>query len=126
MLTLPPSVRIHVALRPVDMRAQFDGLAGAVREYIGGDPLSGHIFLFFNRRRTIVKALYWDRSGYCLWAKRLEKGCFHLPEAAEDGAAAVEMEASELMLVLEGIDLVGATRRARWVPRGQLDQTMRP
>jgi len=57
MLTLPPSVRIHVALRPVDMRAQFDGLAGAVREYIGGDPLSGHLFMFFNRRRTIVKAL---------------------------------------------------------------------
>jgi hypothetical protein len=49
MLTLPPSVRIHVALRPVDMRAQFDGLAGAVRQYLGGDPLSGHIFLFFNR-----------------------------------------------------------------------------
>ena len=125
MLTLPPSVRIHVALRPVDMRAQFDGLAGAVREYIGGDPLSGHLFMFFNRRRTIVKALYWDRSGYCLWAKRLEKGCFHPPMAA-DGAAAVEMEASELMLVLEGIVLVGATRRARWVPKERLDQTLRP
>ena len=82
--------------------------------------------MFFNRRRTIVKALYWDRSGYCLWAKRLEKGCFHLPLAAEDGAAAVEMEASEVMLVIEGIDLVGATRRARWVPRARLDQTVRP
>ena len=79
MLTLPPSVRIHVALRPVDMRAQFDGLAGAVRQYIGGDPRSGHIFMFFNRRRTMVKAVYWDRSGYCLWAKRLEKNCFRAP-----------------------------------------------
>lgn len=106
------------------MRAQFDGLAGAVRQYLGGDPRSGHIFMFFNRRRTMVKALYWDRSGYCLWAKRLEKGCFHLPEPAADGAAAVEMEASELMLVLEGIDLVGATRRARWIPR--LDPSVRP
>lgn len=126
MLTLPPSVRIYVALRPIDMRAQFDGLAGAARQHIGGDPLSGHIFMFFNRRRTIMKAIYWDRSGYCLWAKRLEKGCFHPPVPAEDGAAAVEMEASELMLVLEGIDLGGARHRPRWVPRGKADSLLAP
>ena len=125
MLTPPAGLRIWVALSPMDMRAQFDGLAGAVRERLGGDPLSGHLFLFFNRRRTIVKAIYWDRSGYCLWAKRLEKGCFRLP-AVGDGAEAVLMEASELMLVLEGIDLCGAIRRRRWIPRGKRENRGEP
>lgn len=117
VLTLPPSVRFYVALEPIDMRKQIDGLAGAARLTIGGDPLSGHVFLFFNRRRTLVKGLYWDRSGYCMWVKRLEKGTFHLPASASQGATSVELEASELMLVLEGLDLAGARRRPRWSPR---------
>ena len=89
MLTLPPSVRFCVALEPIDMRKQIDGLAGAARLTIGGDPLSGHVFLFSNRRRTLVKGLYWDRSGYCMWVKRLEKGTFHLPASASQGATSV-------------------------------------
>ncbi len=117
MLTLPPSVRIYVSASPLDMRRQFDGCANAARQYLGEDPLSGHLFVFFNRRRTMMKALYWDRSGYCLWAKRLERGRFKLSVIERDGAAAVELEASELMLILEGIDLRGAKRRARWQAR---------
>jgi len=117
MLTSPLGLRIFVALEPLDMRKQFDGLAGAVRKELSGEPLSGHVFLFFNRRRTMVKAIYWDGSGYCLWAKRLERGCFRVPVVKRDGIAQVEMEMSELMLVLEGIELAGATRRPRWSPR---------
>jgi transposase len=114
MLSLPPSVRIFVALEATDMRKSFDGLAGEVRRLIEQDPLSGHLFVFFNRRRTMVKVLYWDRNGFCLVAKRLERGTFRLPTMKESGV--VEMEAMELGLILEGIDLRGARRRPRWAP----------
>lgn len=121
MLTLPvASLRIFVAIEPLDMRKQFDGLAGAVRRELGGDPLSGQVFLFFNRRRTMVKGIYWDGGGYCLWAKRLEKGRFRVPLVERDGVVQVELEMAELTLILEGIELAGATRRARWsAPGGQ-------
>lgn len=115
MLSLPPSVRIFVALEPLDMRKSFDGLANATRHVLDQDPLSGHLYVFFNRARTMAKSLYWDRSGYCLIAKRLEKGRFKLPDV--DGSGKVEMEASELALILEGIDLAGAKRRRRWEPK---------
>jgi transposase len=78
------------------------------------DPLSGHLFAFFNRPADRLKILYWDRSGFCLWYKRLERGMFHLPRA---GVAALELDAAELTLLLDGIDLSGATRRARFMPR---------
>jgi len=96
------------------MRKQFDGLAGAVRSSLGGEPLSGDLFLFFNRRRTMAKAIYWDGGSFCLWAKRLEKGSFRLPTVKRDGVVQVEMEMAELTLILEGIELTGATRRPRW------------
>lgn len=96
------------------MRKSFDGLSAAARDVVGGDPLSGHLFVFFNRTRTIVKVLFWDRSGFCVFAKRLERGTFHLPDVA--GRASIELEAAELSLILEGIDLRGARRRPRWSP----------
>lgn len=74
MLSLPPSVRIFVAVDATDMRKSFDGLASEAQRVIAQDPLSGHLFVFFNRRRTMVKVLYWDRNGFCLVAKRLERG----------------------------------------------------
>ena len=114
MLSLPPSVRIFVALEATDMRKSFDGLSGEVQRLIEHDPLSGHLFVFFNRRRTMVKVLYWDRNGFCLVAKRLERGTFRLPVAKESGV--MEMEAMELGLILEGLDLRGARRRPRWTP----------
>lgn len=115
MLSLPPSVRIFVALEPLDMRKSFDGLANAARHVLCGDPLSGHLYVFFNRSRTMMKALYWDRSGYCLVAKRLERGRFTLPKT--DGTGRLEMESAELSLILEGIDLTAARRRPRWEPK---------
>lgn len=115
MLSLPSSVRVFVSNQPTDMRKSFNGLSNATRSIIEQDPLSGHLFVFFNRRRTMVKALYWDRSGFCLWAKRLERGTFFLPTS--DERPAVEMDAAELALLLEGLDLRHVQRRKRWAPR---------
>jgi transposase len=120
MLSLPPSVRIFVAVDATDMRKSFDGLASEAQRVIAQAPLSGHLFVFFNRRRTMVKVLYWDRNGFCLVAKRLERGTFWLPEASQNGV--VEMEAAELGLLLEGIELSGARRRRRWTPSGTQSQ----
>jgi transposase len=112
MLMLPPSVRIFVASRPVDLRRSFDGLAALTQEQLEQDPWSGHLFVFRNRCGDRVKILYWDRSGFCVWYKRLEKGCFRLPQGTD---ASVELESTELGLLLEGIDLAGARRRPRWI-----------
>lgn len=122
MLTLPPTVRILVCAVPVDMRKSFDGLAGAARSLLQVDPLSGHLLVFFNRAGDHVRILYWDRNGYCLVCKRLERGRFRLPwDGRKEGTAGVlprsfELEHAELTLILEGIDLRGARRRPRWVP----------
>ena len=117
MLTLPPSVRVFVCLGPTDMRRSFDGLAGMVGEIIGEDPLSGHLFVFFNRRRDRVKILFWDRTGLVIWYKRLEEGVFTLP-AVDADTRCTEMTSVDLSLILEGIDLSGARRRKRFQIRG--------
>lgn len=117
MLTLPPTVRVYLAREPLDMRKSFDGLALAAREVMGQDPMSGYLFVFYNRRGDLTKVLFWDRSGFCLFCKRLERGRFRWPAGATAGAGCVELEAGELSLVLEGIDLREARRRPRWQPR---------
>jgi transposase len=117
MLTLPPSVRIFICLTPADMRKSLDGLAAMTREILREDPLSGHLFAYFNRRRDRVKILLWDRSGLCLYYKRLEKGRFRLSAFEHSKARRAEIEMAELTLILEGIDLADAKRRARFVPR---------
>lgn len=117
MLTLPPAVRIYVAAQPVDIRKAMDGLSAAVREILRQDPMSGHLFAFRNRRGDRMKILFWDRSGYCLIYKRLERGTFRLPVEVDAKAKHFEMEAADLSLMLEGIDLRGAKRRPRWDPR---------
>jgi transposase len=116
MLTLPPSVKIFVATAPCDMRKQYDGLALLVEQSLGKDPRSGHLFVAFNRRGDHVRILFWDRNGFALFGKRLEKGRFRLPWDCERAGTTVEMEAAELGLILEGIDLAGARRRKRWEP----------
>lgn len=116
MLTLPPSVRIHVAVGPVDIRKSFDGLSAAAREILREDPMSGHLFVFRNRRGDRIKILFWDRSGFALFYKRLERSTFRLPVEPSPGAEKIEIEAAELSLMLEGIDLRGARRRPRWDP----------
>jgi transposase len=117
MLTLPPSVRVFVCLTPADLRRSLDGLAALTREILEEDPLSGHLFVFFNRRRDRTKILFWDRSGLCLYYKRLERGLFRPSALASTDRQHVEIEAADLLLLLEGIDLANAKRRPRWVPR---------
>jgi transposase len=114
MLSLPPAVRIFVATAPTNMHLSFDRLAALARDVLAQDPLSGHLFAFFNRSGDRVKILYWDRSGFCLWYKRLERGVFHLPRA---GAPQLELEPAELMLLLDGIELTRATRHPRYTVR---------
>lgn len=104
--------RIYLCAAPTDMRKGFDTLAALVREFLGRDPLSGHLFLFISRRRDRMKILYWDTDGFALWYKRLERGTFRSPRVdAED--AGVELKASELAMLLEGIDLKSVKRGAR-------------
>ena len=117
MLSLPPSVRVFLCLTPADMRRSLDGLAAMTREIVREDPLSGHLFVYFNRRRDRVKILFWDRSGLALYYKRLEKGTFRLSAFEAADTARAEIESAELALILEGIDLAHAKRRPRFVPR---------
>jgi len=111
MLSLPPSVRVFAARGATDMRKSFDTLAAVVCDVVDEDPQSGHLFVFVNRRRDRIKILWWDRSGYCLLAKRLEHGRFRVYDQASEHAGRFEMTASDLALLLEGIDLRGARRR---------------
>lgn len=118
MLSLPSALRIFLATDPADMRKGFDGLSLLVRERIAQDPLSGHLFVFRNKRRDRIKILYWDKDGFALWYKRLEKGTFRFPEA-KDGR--VEVTPAEMAAVLEGIDLSRARRFPRFsLPASQL------
>lgn len=114
MLPLPCAVRIYVAAEAVDLRRGFDGLAAATRSLIGEDPLSGHLFVFLNRRKNRIKLLVWDRTGYLLLYKRLERGTFAMRTRPAVGCRHVELDAGELGLLLEGLDLRGARQRPRW------------
>ncbi|MBD3318103.1 MAG: IS66 family insertion sequence element accessory protein TnpB [Chitinivibrionales bacterium] len=110
MLSFPPTVRVFVCREPVDMRKSYDGLAGCVEQLLGADPLSGHLFVFFNRRATMVKVLVWDRTGFCIYSKRLEQGRF----SYDCSDAQTETDFARLLLILEGIDLAGSQRRKRF------------
>jgi transposase len=112
MLTLPPSTRVFVATKHADMRRSFDGLMALVRDFLGEDPLSGHLFVFRNRLGDRVKILWWDRDGLAIFYKRLEEGGFVFPAAGE--APRLEMSAAELQLVLQGIDVTKVKRAKRY------------
>ena len=122
MLTLPPGISVLVATARVDGRKGIDGLAAIVRSQFAEDPLSGAMYVFFTRRGDRVRVLYFDRDGYVLVTKRLEKGVYRVPWENADGRVAVE--AAELLLVLEGIELKGARRRDRWTPRSDLTRAL--
>lgn len=107
-------VRIYLCTTPADMRKGFDSLSALVRESLGHDPLSGHLFLFVGRGKDRIKILYWDKDGFCIWYKRLEEGTFRLPSPKKVGAG-VELKASELAMLLAGIDLTSIKRRKRFV-----------
>lgn len=112
MLSLPPSVRIWLAALPADLRKSFDGLARLVEDGLGGDPLSGHVYVFRNKAADRVKLLVWDSDGYVIYYKRLEAGTFRFPTAG--GQASVAIRAADLLMLLDGVDLTSVRRRRRY------------
>lgn len=115
MIGLPSQGRIYLRRAATDMRKSFDGLSGLVRSEFGQDPLNGDLFVFMNRRRGLVKVLYWERDGFAIWAKRLERGRFTTP-----GGTAAEMDRTALMLLLEGVKARVLFRSPRWQNGGRL------
>ncbi len=107
------SARIWLAAEATDMRCGFDRLAERVKAVIGQDPLSGHLFVFRSRRGDRLKILVWERDGFLLWYKRLEAGVFKLPQVGE-GSRSVELRASELAMILDGIDVSKLKRVPRY------------
>jgi len=114
MLSLANQVRIFLARDPVDMRKSFHGLVGLTESVLGEDPLSGDLFVFINRRRDRIKLLYWGGTGFCIWYQQLEQGSYQLPDAAKAGAEGIEITASQLSLILDGIDLASVRQRPRY------------
>ncbi|WP_428937502.1 IS66 family insertion sequence element accessory protein TnpB [Fontivita pretiosa] len=110
---LAPTTRIWLAVAPADMRCSFDRLAELAALVTGDDPLSGHLFIFRSRGGDRLKVLSWDKDGYALWYKRLEEGTFKLPRV-EPSQRSVQLRASELAMMLDGIDLKSVKRVKRY------------
>jgi transposase len=113
MLSLPPTVRIWISAQPADLRKSFDSLAALVQAGLGGDPLSGDIFVFRNKAADRIKLLVWEEDGYAIWYKRLEAGTFRFPPSP-DAKPRVEIRAADLVMLLEGIDLSTVKRGKRF------------
>lgn len=113
MIGFTSAQRYYLARGSADMRKSYDGLSGLVRDGLGRDPLSGDVFIFLNRRRTMIKILVWDRSGFVLWCKRLERGTFELPRGTDE-AVSIGLRWEELVLILEGVSLRSVRRRKRY------------
>jgi transposase len=129
MLSLPASMKIFVYTGVTDMRRSFDRLAQMVEEHLGQNPESGHLYLFFSRRRDCVKMLLWENDGFAIWYKRLELGTFAMPASDPLGAGAppcadgsqpagLEIRARDLNLLLSGADPAHVTRRKRFERAG--------
>jgi transposase len=113
MLPLSTSCRYFLYRHQTDMRKGFDGLSGLVRDGLQMDPLDGDVFIFFNKRRGQVKLLHWERDGFSIYHKRLERGTYELPPVTGT-ATSVELRSDELMLILQGISLQSVHRRKRF------------
>lgn len=112
MITLAPTTRIFVYTDATDMRKSFNGLSGLVKEHFQIDLFSGHLFVFFNRKRDYVKILMWDSDGLALWSKRLERGTFEKLTRTTDGH--FEIDSAELVMMLRGVQIEGSHRRKRY------------
>ncbi len=116
MMLLPRAVRVYVAATPCNLRKSFEGLSNEVRAVLAKDPLSGHVFVFLNRRKTQVKLLLWTRGGFTIVHKRLERGTFIFPRHVTPEVKSVEVDVHELSMLLEGIDVTAARASKRWEP----------
>jgi transposase len=115
MLSVSSHVRVLLAKEPVDMRKSFHGLVALTESVLQQDPLSGHLFVFVNRRRDRIKLLYWGGTGFCIWYQQLERGTYQLPHTTTaDERQGVEITAWQLSLILDGIDLASVRRRIRY------------
>jgi transposase len=131
MWSLSSQVRIFLARDPVDMRKSFHGLLSLTESVLKKDPLSGHLFVFINRRRDRIKLLYWGGVGFCIWYQQLQRGSYQLPAAATaDSNDGIEITASQLSLILDGIDLSSVRQRPRYqhavdrCPRNEFDPSL--
>ncbi len=112
MFFISEAIKIYFCSRPTDMRMSFDGLYGVVKSFMDGDPMSGALFVFRNRRGNRLKILLWDRDGFVLWYKLLAKGTFRFPSVISGNS--IELDYATLMMILEGIDLKTARRQKRY------------
>ena len=103
MLTFPAGVKLYLATEPTDLRKSFNGLSLLVEQHFGLDAMAGHLFIFLNRRANQVRILFWDRDGFCIVAKKLERGTFRRSKRGEEGKTHVRIDAADLALLLEGI-----------------------
>jgi len=120
VILLPGAVRVYVAREPVSLRKSFDGLSNEVRFLLSKDPLSGHVFVFLNRRRNQVKLLVWTRGGFTIVHKRLERGTFAFSKRLRSESKAVEIDVHELSMLLEGIDMTRVHASKRWQPASKV------
>ena len=115
MIALPPQIRVFLYRLPTDMRKSFHGLIALTESALKQDPLSGSLFVFFNRRRDRIKILYWGQTGFCIWYQQLQQGTYQLPtDDALQAQETVEVTRSQLSLILDGIDLASARQRMRF------------
>ena len=127
MLSLVNQVRIFLARDPCDMRKSFHGLIGLTESVLEQDPLSGHLVVVINRRRDRIKLLYWGGTGFCIWYQHLEEGGYQLPDAATaDQHKGIQITATELSLILDGIDLSSVRQRPRYRQPAKRPTTCQP
>lgn len=122
MIGIGSRSRYLLYTQPADMRKSFDGLSGLVRNTLGRNPLDGEVYVFMNRDRTLIKLLVWDRTGYSIYSKRLERGSFERPRSATSENS-VTLSWDELVLILEGIRLSSVRRRKRYALPAQAPES---
>lgn len=116
MIFLPRAVKVYFATEPANLRKSFDGLSNEVRQVLRHDPLSGHVFVFLNRRKNQVKLIVWTRGGFTITHKRLEWGTFTFARQLTRDAKCVLIDVHELSMLLEGIDVERGRMSRRWEP----------
>lgn len=114
MLRAPDTARIFLCTDDVDMRKSFDSLRGIIRSAMHLDPLCGSLFVFKNKRGDRIKCVYWDETGFAMWYKVLQRGTFQFPNLQNHSSAGLEIDASTMRLILDGIDLGSIRRRPRF------------
>ncbi len=113
---LPPSTKVFLASEATDMRNSIDGLCSLAKTKLQGDVFSGHLFVFFGRQKDRVKILFWDRGGFVVFYKRLEKGRFRLPPV-DNTSPSISLDSTQLFMLLDGIDVTQVTRPKKWTPK---------